>query len=311
MLSKLKARMGFNPRQEKPITNTDNIFIITSHGQTATRWLSSILNMNPDIFCSHGYTHPPSATENRDLTNSEIEALTKKANERFWNLSLNEYINELNSIVHKKYIGSVHAYMYGYLLEKMKSENHLYLKNKLVIINMVRHPITRIQSAYKCWLPENLSDIKESFVQTDFDNRCQFIINGIRKCKKLYSVSDKFFIVALLQSVDIAKDIELASRHKTKQIRFEDITSNPRSVSDLIYDLSRQTIRIAIEEASNLLNTKKINEHNTGSKLKDACNIFMDWEPWKKAAYLYIHRSQKFEKVYSNFGYDFSFLDQN
>lgn len=300
---KVHKRISRNPK-----INASNIFIITSHGQTATRWLSSVLNKHPDIFSSHGYTYPPTHTENRDLSQEEIEKILSLSNKRFWEITLSQYISELKEVKSKSYIGSVHAYMYGYLMNQLKDPSIAHARKQLVIINMVRHPISRIQSAFKCWLPDHLENVESSFVDNDFNNRCRFITSSIKNIKTDYSISDKYFTVALLQACDIARDIALATKNKCPQIRFEDITTKPDSIKSIIKLISQGKIKLSPEEAQNLLQTDRINEHNKGNHPKQPDHIFSTWEEWKQRAYLHIHQSQNFDSVYSSFGYDFSFL---
>src|SRR2546426_9619946 len=60
-----------------------NVFIVASHGQTATKWFAKALDLHPQINCSHGYYYPPIAANDprSDLPVAEQRRVTE---ERFF-----------------------------------------------------------------------------------------------------------------------------------------------------------------------------------------------------------------------------------
>lgn len=298
---------SFSPPEKEFNKLSKHKFIITSHGQTATRWLSAALNKHEDIFCVHGYTFPPVATADEDISNQEKVDIGQLAHNRFWKLNILDYLSELHSVQNPKFVGSVHAYMYGYLVNQIKKLNLTREIKNLTIMNMVRHPINRIESAYKCWTVDNKPTSESTFVDYDFNNNCTPIIKHLNSIKKEFSNLDKYFIVALYQAQGIAEDVKKATSDGIYQIRYEDLISNPTVLTNIISMITNNVVKLTPSEADNLFNTKRINQHNTAEPLavKDQ---FQRWQPWQQIAYTFIHQNEKFEEVYSPFDYDFSFI---
>ena len=84
-------------------------FIIFSAGATATKWIAASLGKHPDIFCSHGYTYPPSQAKSKEYTLDELRKL-RKDKKRFYKISPENYFNELSSNINKKFLGCIHLF---------------------------------------------------------------------------------------------------------------------------------------------------------------------------------------------------------
>lgn len=289
-------------------SNKDAYFLITSHGQTATRWLATVLNTHPEIFCTHGYSYPPQAPDAHDLTHDEKTKIAEISAARFWKLSIHDFIYELKSSTSKKYIGNVHAYMYGYLMDSLKPWNLFNIQESLKIMNMVRHPVTRIESAFKCWSAGQTETSTSSFVDNDFYNRCTHITDYLSQKHNIsYNVTERFFTVALLQAEDIAKDVLRAKNDDIFQVAFEDITTKTDTLVKIIQTISNGDLTLTTEQARSMLSTQALNKHNNNGRSSPAAQ-YEAWQPWQQDAFKFICEAHNLPELYSGFGYDFTFI---
>jgi hypothetical protein len=120
-------------------------FLITSYGRTATYWIASLLNQHKDIICNHG---PSISDVSFDVSKNEIpdEYVLKihKDKNIFFNLTLDELFDNLQKRGPAEAYGNVHGYAAHSIPSLLKNSNR-----KINVINIVRHPITRIESLYR------------------------------------------------------------------------------------------------------------------------------------------------------------------
>lgn len=301
MFNKIKNLFQKQPPSDK------RYFFITSHGQTATLWLAAALSKHPNIFCSHGYSYPPEAAEERELTARDHEQRVKATNERFWTMRLNEYLLELCAATTKPIIGNVHAFTYGRLNTLLHHVKTSILKN-ILIFNMVRHPIPRLQSTYFCWTADRDDVIMPAFIDYDFNHRAKHIVEYLNQHHQIeYTPKNKAFIVALLSIEDITRDIQLAQQNKVPHLVFEHITTNPSKLSELLNAIRSLAVSSDFDLINDIFALKKMNQHNRQSSNK-IDTIYANWDIWKQDAFNFLFETLNMNHIYADFQYDFSFL---
>jgi hypothetical protein len=280
-------------------------FLIASHGQTATLWLASAINRYPGVFCSHAYNYPPEGAQGRNLTGEENQIRIEMSANRFWTLDLNDFLSEIDNVTDHSIVGNVHAYTYGRVRQLLPTLTRAQRSN-FMAFNMVRHPVTRVMSMFRCWYNEETDQVAE-FVNIDFKNRSDHIKNYILGRHKVeFSTRDKAFIVSLLAMEDITKDAALASKDNIENISFEKVTAD----QDYFIKLMRAIVGAEHFDsdvaASIFFETPLINKHNKSARLsiEEECGALQDWQ---RDALKFISDNSKMNDVYSGFGYDLAF----
>lgn len=121
-------------------------FFVTSYGRTATLWLTRALNSHPDIQCSHGPSLYHDADPDGKHEGEEDFVQVQKTAASFYALSLQEILSALGSNTHKRCVGNVHAYTASNLNIKRIAEP---ASPPLRTVNLLRHPVTRIDSFWR------------------------------------------------------------------------------------------------------------------------------------------------------------------
>jgi hypothetical protein len=289
--------------------NKRKYFLITSHGNTGTLWLSANLNSHSEIFCTHNYYYPiVEPLQKVEVYRAKVKVHDNLA-KNFWQLSVKEFFQQHEKVTKKRIIGNVHAFTIGRLLGMLPALRGS-RKRKLSLMNMVRHPISRISScfhtSYKGDDPTFISK-KDHFINKDFNTRCQHIINFIneKNYKLEMSHSDRCFIVALLQSEDVAKDVALTYKHNIENFIFEKIQEKDSDYYNHMFN--KLTGLRSTDRYVNFDNANIKNQHNPK---KESCpyEIFEAWEDWQKEVFKFIFVNNSMRDIYSKIGYDFSFL---
>lgn len=284
----------------KAFLHKKRYFIVTSHGNTGTMWLAMKMNNHPEIFCTHSYQYPIVTPQEKLSLEKNGANLLENINKHFWQLSLDQFFDQHEQVTHKKIIGNVHGFTFArfwQMLPSLKSERRRNLK----ILNMIRHPVTRISSCYNHWLEGD--DNKFQFIDLDVKNNCEHIHYFLKKKKHKIEMTyeNRAFIVALLQSEHVAQDVETCHKEGIGNIIFEDMTNNPDYYNRIFKGLTK-------------LNPKEIEtldessiQHKHNPKRMTAIEHFESWESWKKDAFRFVAKRANMKTIYSNYNYDLSF----
>lgn len=282
-------------------------FLIASHGQTATLWLAAALNQHENIFCTHAYSYPPVPAKIAEFSVQEQVERDNASADRFWKLNVNDFIAELRAVSTASIVGNVHAFTYG-RIASFNNETSFFKKKNTVMMNMVRDPITRIESMVRCWSKGSAEYETVAFVEQDFSQRAHHIRGFLEKKYQLdHTQPYKKFIVALLAIEDITKDILLAKKHGSRNILFEEITSNVSYFKDIFSELLQGRVFDESVVEHIFHTTPKLNQHNTHSQVKTAKAIFEHWTEWQKDAFNCVVELNKMDTIYRQLGYTFPF----
>lgn len=285
-----------------------NYFLITTHGNTASLWLASALNQYPGVFCTHGYDYPFPATgiEPREITAEEQAKRGRVIRERFYDLSLAEFFHETQSVTSKPILGNVHAYTISRLIKLLPhfSEKH---RQRLKIFNMVRHPVTRINSMYKMFVDEEGLAFAD-FVERDFETRCEHLRGYLAKYHSIEITNKvKAFVVSILALEAISSDVMLANQYGIENISFERVTTDSAYFTELLRKIVNLYCEFKPEIAEAIFAaTPKINRHNNDQNL-NAQQQYAAWLPWQQDLYRYMVQRMGMNDIYTEFGYELMF----
>lgn len=265
-----------------------NIFVICSYGQTASRWLVNSLNLHPDM-------HVLSAGEDWDGNKGlPRDKIILKADELF-------------CVKSNKVLGCVHRHSVDNftLLENVPE-----LKGR--VFNLIRHPILRTRSAANAF--RKTIDYHSQFSE---HTKSRFSYN-IRSWESKWGLKweDTDFrsfvmAVAYLEFYihELNYESEELSFSKKSHIKCEDLTHDKeyfrRFVSELLngvgeVDLSYIDLAYAPENTP-ILNKKLT--HNFGDSLTECSDVFEEWGPWKSAIFSEVADELQLKKEFEWTGY--------
>lgn len=293
---------------KKYLLKRQYFFLITTHGNTASVWLASAFNQYPDVFCTHGYDYPfpKNGIEPAEITAEQQNKRNEMTQKRFWRLTLHEFLYEIQRVTKKPVVGNVHAYTFGGLLRLLPGLQRKHRQN-LIILNMVRHPVTRVNSMYKMFVsPDGLR--VADFVESDFANRCHHFHDYLAKKYQLeYTPKAKAFLVALLALEDITRDVVLANQYGYQNIVFERVTTDSRYFTEILKRIVDPYEALNADVAESVFKaTPKVNQHNVGGNAS-AEEQYRTWESWQQDAYRYVVNLMRMDNVYAEFDYQLIF----
>lgn len=266
-------------------------FLITSHGHTATTWLALVLSSHPEIGCSH---HTYSLQPPKKLKPSLHAPI-----------SLVNYFAELKSQAKPQFkaIGNIHGFVYSEIQQQLKKMPNL------TVVNMIRHPISRIESARSNWLKTKkaLDIANAEFYQESL--RYAELVNKKYKLDFKSNINAYMFLKALSQQDQVYTDMRLAKENKILQIKYEEITKDPALLGKLINYITHGKVQVSYPMLKILISKPAQNTNNV-KKLTEQ-QVYATWPEWQKYAfYLHLSKNGRFDNnIYTNLGYDLSFIE--
>jgi hypothetical protein len=282
-------------------------FLLATHGQTASMWIAAALNSHPDIFCTHAYHYPPSGAQFAETTDTELKKTHTGGNNRFWGLSVDDYLQELTDAAGgAPYVGNVHAFYLGRLLSMLSSSKHC---DRLRIANIIRHPIGRMMSAFSHWQRlVTLDPAIKNYLITDTRTNCGYIMEYLKPLFPSLDLEDTdvmLFLLALRQMDVVSEDAGKAIAGGILQVTFEEVTTKPQAFAELFHGLTGARPTPAYLDA--LFAREAINAHAKGKRLSPE-EMFAGWQSWQQKAFSFIADKSKMRENYAPAGYDFNFM---
>lgn len=262
-----------------------NQFIVTSQGLAATRWLCHVLAAHGDVYVAHGRHSLESIVSEgakvRDLEdcNSSYDSLTLGIQliTFYETQTLAEIFTAYKTTMPSaKAYGCVHSFSLRTLIEKASSlsEN---LTDNFKIVNLVRHPISYIESHIGLVKVARLHrlPIHQHYSETMFQN-------ALSRYPELHLFevpnTDDFidFTVSCLSCVNQQQDFRYSS---FSSIPMERITSNVEELTALCQYLTG--LDFSDVGLDKLIQRGSINSHRQ-NQANDPLEIYDSWETWKQ-----------------------------
>lgn len=274
-------------------------FIITCYGGSGTNWLSKNLNSIPRVSCTQfihnlGFTNGPIKTSINDMT------------------SIEEYFKKLKFFkpYPLKALGNVHGFAYANIASEAK------ISKNLTVVNLIRHPISRIESGHNTNI--KLAADRVRFIKNEEQNdKYKSIITENKYYDKViarYGASmfqkheNILFLQALARQDKAYVDMLMCVADNIPQVRFEDITKDPRTLIDLVAKITNGRVRLSETDAKRMINKPPVNNHHNIAL--SAEQKYAGWEDWKKYAFqLHLQQDDKRE-LYEALGYSLAFVTE-
>lgn len=320
-----------------------DLFVIASQGRTATTWLSAVLNTHPDIGCAHGREFPLAFRDEAEISVrdakaelSGIERARRKTaqiaagktpsgdsvsdvdvdmkdddsswgtlGQRFERATLSEIIENGRSRSRKKALTLIHAINAYELHHRIKFEK---FEGTIRSVNLLRHPITRIQS-YRNEFNRNWLDGKSQIAKRLAEERnseyCRF---WLPICRELGANPDKtndfLWIMAMCWIVHDFNDLEMDMVH----LPFERIVGDP----DYFYKFLRLLYGDEVNfSAAYFAEVRKMHPINVSSERTSAFEVFSNWESWQRNAFKLFLVENRLRQRYRPFEYSFDMVLDN
>lgn len=274
-------------------------FIITSYGGSGTNWLSKNINSIRGVLCTqHIY--------NLEFKNGPIKTSINDAT------SIEEYFNKINffKLYPTKALGNVHGFSYAKIASEAKS-----IKN-LTVVNLIRHPISRIESGYmtNILLEADKRRFNKEHNQIDKYNA---IINESEYYNKIiakygasifHDYKNILFLQVLARQDKAYEDMRMCVEDNIPQVRFEDITKDPRALTELVSKISGGSVILSEKEANHMINKPPLNNHHNISLSSE--QKYVSWQDWKKYAFLLHLQQNNKRELYELLGYSLDYVTE-
>ena len=284
-----------------------NVILVTSRGLTATTWFANALNLHPDIFCAHGRDRPSRGFESPKLLADRIYRQDRLQYEQWQrNASVAEYISDLaNAAAGSRMIANIHGYILIELFNKLDST----IKGKVNIANMVRHPISFIQS-YVALLEHRELDYPEKFAtehaQRARDNKQLFLQLKIDPTDiTLYG-----FVEACQALIKSANEQQT---YPVETIQMEKLVSDPNYFRKIFQYLTESKLAISEEYLTQVFSTQKLNSHFSDCATPNSRNNETKeksiWDNWSNLQRHVFHSliDRQTLIAFTQLGYDLSY----
>lgn len=290
--------------KDNPTYSEKKFFLITSHGRTATYWLASCLNLHPDIACTHGPVLPPVF----EFPDPPSDALTKYAHENldsFYSKSVDGFFDELEKSVEAKLYGNVHAYTADQLYSLMNINE---TRRNPRIMNLVRHPVLRIESLKRRMIYESaFSDSVRNMLRAGFDSYVtQDVVQNITSETEVDFDNPEtraFIYSACFVMTHDLRDFQWPVVH----VPMERLTRDIDYFIWFLGSIGQDHVPVTMDFANKVFQQKR---KNGLADEMSSLDRYESWEEWKKTVFGIV--VEKFDGVtmYDPMGYDLSFVSR-
>lgn len=283
-------------------------FIVTSHGWSASNWLSYALNMHPEIICSHSAANLINTKVANDIRG--LERSFHKAYRNRLEKSIDSSYEKIISSGAASSYGSVHLYR---IRDLPYQYDRFSIKDKYIVFNLVRGPVSLVLSGE--------GQFRQLF-KTDINELHWNLVKVTDNLDYLYGLADKYdlklgddsvlpFVAACRVLDSLKKDIDaekliagIDEFDYRGVIRMEDITLNRECFIDLIKNLLPRDAAITEEYLSSVNQLGLINRHATPIVGKSERQKFTDLPDWKKDVFQHYYNKYALHSQYAGWGYD-------
>lgn len=285
---------------------TPDIAFICSHGRTGNRWIGRILNLHPYILCGVGPMVRPHAENKPDLAvplrkdeSSHLENLAA-----FHSLSVDEMLSTL-----KEYGPGFKYYIRGHAINAFQLLHQMMQrppKCKVGIVNVIRHPVTRVPSYVAEWVATRGRQLHlrldEAWAAGRYYRRYADRIRTRFPEVDFSEQRNRYFLMGVFWLMNDINDFKVPVRH----FRYEELVGHIDLLSSFIKSVLGRDFTIT-QDYLDVVQTEA--PANMKRAPKSAVQTYNDWEPWQKYCFSQFVQDYKIDKAYHPFGYDFSFID--
>lgn len=280
-------------------------FLVTSRGQTGSRWLGRALDRHPDIACSHGpFPLDVALDYDHEIDPDRRRALRDEVNRRIGSLGVDGALDELTAHAAEPFVGNVHMFSLRQLGADLQRRP---LREPLQLANLVRHPVTWLHSAAANhrWLIENVeSQARQRRRQYDANRELFDRFTRPHGVDPTQPDVLAFLGCCFVGIADMAWELSHATVH---QVRMEQVTSDATTLATLVHHLTQGQVLADHRFLERVYDVGAINRHATGPRLS-AEERFGSWAPWQREAFSLAVSRPGVRSRYEDVGYDLDFV---
>jgi hypothetical protein len=318
-------------------------FMVLTSGNCGAIWFAQALNLHPDIFTGCGIDHPIESCVTYELIKDPAPFLTGSTprNYRFgahpevmerllrehgvtiavpprdvtrlpWYLF--DELEEMPGMARRRAVGSIHASTAVQFAECFAKDPHILGNRRVVVTNMIRHPVPRTESFLKAFVKYLLGEWKLAI-----DDYIESNLFECRALERTYGISmEDPRVRAVICTHRIGKTVawianELRAFPDMLALRMEDLQSDPEYFASAVEVLTSG--RVVADEAylsevfkpENLAGGRR-DAADGGSRPAGAAEQWAAWSDFERAEFLAMCVRDRVTPVYEAYGYDFSFF---
>ena len=265
-------------------------FLLMTEGATASHWISKTLSSLDNVFCSHGYTNPPTVYPHG--YSLELEAKIRKE-DRYKNKNFMDYYKLINDVRKEKYCGTIHLYNYSVISKILNNITCSSEIKKFKVASVTRHPILRVQSFYEHFIKiYKIDSLLRNDINEWVDNEVSLL--GIKKYLTenfqgidLKDLKVRAFICALGITNSATGNLYESTKRDISFYKYEEITSDKDVQENFVNFLFDGEVMYD----ENIFSSKKTNVHREVNLSESNC--FDSWDLWKQDAFCHYFRVYK------------------
>ena len=315
-------------------------FLVTSSGHSGSIWLAGSLNLHEEVLANVGLGHPLQSFH-RYALNKDVGYMVERASAEFIAYGFHTPTAHLPSIAGadtapprdlwrlpwfvfdelalvpapRPYgcLGNVHGLILAHVFPAWKSDPLLFNRREVVLVDLIRHPIPRTESAIRATLTYHMPDQEPAI--------SAFIHANAGECLELERTHHIDFseprtraalIVYRLSAQNDAWAAEMLDYPSVHRVQMERLQAEPEyyeSLFDIVTEgrLSADTNYLErVFAAANLGSGRQTTAEI--ARPPGAQEQYDLWSPFERQQFALATQRLDFARLYGPFGYDFSFV---
>lgn len=319
-------------------------FLVLTSGNCGAIWFASALNIHEEIFTGCGIDHPIESCflYNLQKDGDALVAASKPHNYRFGMRNNNpmkdkldshgldypilsrdisklpwyvfDEIEEMPFVEQRKSLGTIHAFSAKEFACFYQQDPGILKQRRVVVANMIRHPLTRIESCIKAFEYHCLDQHR-----VDIDNYISTHLGEFMAIERNFHVSidepRSRAIIAMFRLSNQVKWVadELRQFPLMKAFKMESLQSDPDYFSNAVTILTRGRVFAdndyldKVFKPENLGVGRRCNKPE-GTRPPSPRDQWDQWSGWERSEFMASCQQYDIAKAYAEYDYDFSFV---
>lgn len=337
----------YHPSIQREAASKYHHFLVVSWGHCASIWFAGSLNLHPEILCNTGIDHPIQsfigyklnvdsdrilAQRNPDDYRYGATAATPLADGTFrpgFELPdfpvpsrdrerLPWYVFDEMEIIARhssaRFVGNVHGLTLPGLAEALKGDPSVFKRRRFPILNLIRHPVPRTESAIKATMHYNLESLRP-----DIDRFINEHLDDIRAIEKRHKVDfseprDRAALHVFRQGKqNVIWAEEIRDFPDVKMVSMEMLQSNRDYFATAFNDLTSGMLIADHEFLDRVFTAENLGSGRRDSTLNKSRppperDQYEMWSDFERAEFGRIARNHNLHQIYGSQNYDLSFV---
>lgn len=300
------------------MTHAKKYFIVASHGWSASNWLAHVLQLHPDITCTHSARNVLAADKylqsdenlQRHLEQLHTGYLSRKSQ------ALDSSYDEIEKMGYTRCMGSVHRYRLRdipVIYDRFGSFQRTYR-----VMNLIRHPVTLVWSGYGQFQSLFRYDINELHwtLGKVLKTAQHFVFDFGRRHDLMLG---DFEVLAFLGAAVVLGSLRLdldALEHVKKlpnidfrgHLQMEVVTRDPECLRKMIGELCGPELSVTTDYLQKVFTAGQINRHRRDKRQLSPVQRWNKFNGWQREVFRYFINYFEILDAYEDLGYDLSYV---